>query len=105
MKRCLEIDSRFNDSQAGWTFSLTLALDDGVEKEPDLSVAELVFFCTILILEQDRQPMQLSLKADVKYASESRLSFIGSKSTKVVSKRYVSFLFFGYLSDLFLLAL
>ena len=83
-----KINSHFDDPQAEGTFSLTLGLDDGVENDSDLSVAESVFFCIVLRLEKDRQPMQLNLKADVRYASGSKFSFLGSKS-KVVSNRYV----------------
>lgn len=84
-----KIVPRFNDSQTEGKFSLTLGLDDGVEKESDLPVAESVFFFVVLRLEEDRQPMELTFSADVKYASGSPLSFLGLKPKVVQVNRFV----------------
>lgn len=85
------IDSRFNDSQGESTFGLTLGLDDGLERDSDVSVAETVFFVIVVRLQEERQLMELSLSMDVKYRSGSKWPPFGSK-TKVVSKRHVDFL-------------
>jgi hypothetical protein len=87
-----KIVSRFNDSRAEGMFDLILGLDDGVEKDSDLSVAESVFFLIVLRLEEHRQPMELKLNMDVRYASSFQWSSLGSKS-KVVGNRHVSLFF------------